>query len=116
MLPDFDNVPTTNVDDRTADALCGVDDNVVVLRVMKRVQRLDFLARLVHDSLINGVGNAVVDQLSEDQSVLALVKHLERIRGKRELVAKVGVSSKYGIDVSREFSTLILVDCMGNVC
>jgi hypothetical protein len=115
MLSHFDDVSAANVDDRAADTLGRLDDDVVVLGEVEVVQRLDLLARLVQHTLVDGVGHAVVDELGEHEPVLALVEHLERVRGERQTVANVGVAREDGIDVARKLGALVFVDGVRDV-
>lgn len=110
VLLDLDDVARANVDNRTADTLCRLNDDVVVLSHVEGVECLDLLADSVQDTLIDCVGYTVVDELGQYETVLALVEHLKGIGGERQLVANVGISGKDGIDVTGEFFALILVD------
>lgn len=115
MLTNLDDVPAANVHDGAPNALGGVDHDVVVFRHVESVQLLDLLTGLVEDTLIDGVWDAVVDQLGQDQAVLALVEHLEGIGGEGQEVADVGIAGQDGIDVPRELGSLILVDRVGDI-
>ena len=63
MLSNLNNVAATNVYDRTPNGLGRVDDYIVVLSHVESIDLLDFLARYIQDTLIDGIGDAVVDQL-----------------------------------------------------
>ena len=76
---------------------------------------LDLLSSLVQNTLIDGVRHAVVDQLRQNQTILALVEHLECIGREGQEVANIRVSGKDSIDVSRELGPLIFVDCVCNI-
>jgi hypothetical protein len=115
VLANLDNVSTSNVDDGAADALGGVDDDVVVLGHVESVQLLDLLAGLVQNTLINSIGNTVIDQLGEHQTILALVEHLECIGREGQEVANVGVTGQNSVDMSGEFGSLIFVDGVGDI-
>lgn len=115
VLADLNDIPATNVHHRAANTLGRVDHNVVVLGHVESVQLLDLLASLVQDTLINSIRYAVIDQLGQDQTVLALVEHLEGISREGQQVANIGIAGQDSIDVSREFGSLILVDGVGNV-
>jgi hypothetical protein len=68
------NVLWTNVDDGTADTLCRGDDDVVVLGHLEGVQWLglaSFDGGFVEHSLVDGVGDRVVDEFTEDQTICA---------------------------------------------
>jgi hypothetical protein len=80
------------------------------------VQSLDFLARSVQYTLVDGVGHAVIDQLGQHQAVLAVVEHFECVDGEGEEVSNIGIAGKHSIDVPCEFGALILVDCVCYVC
>lgn len=110
MFSNLDDISTANVDNGTADALCRLDDNVVVLRHVEGIERLDLLSGLVHDTLVDGVGHTVVDELGQDEAVLALVEHFKGVEGERQFVANVGVAGENGINVASEFGTLVFVD------
>ena len=79
MLPYFNDIPTAYIDHRAPDTLCGIDDNVIVLSHVKCVQSLNLLSRPVQYALINRVRYAVIYELRQNQSILAVVKHLEGI-------------------------------------
>ncbi len=70
----------SNVDNRAADSFSGGDNDVVVLGDLKGVQRFPRL-RFIQHARIDRVGNRVVDQLGEDQTVFALIKELHSIGG-----------------------------------
>lgn len=116
VLAYFDNVSSTNVNHRTPNTLCGLNDNVVVLGEVEVVQRLDLLARLVQDTLVDCVRYAVVDQLGQHETVLARIKHLEGVGGEGQAVANVWVAREDGIDVARELCSLVFVDGVSDVC
>lgn len=115
MLPNLDNISTSNVHDGTANAFGRIDDDVIILGHVESIQLLDLLSGLVQNTFIDGVRHAVVDQLGEDQAVLALIEHLERVGGEGQEVSNVRIAGQDGIDVSREFGSLIFVDRVGDV-
>lgn len=82
---------------------------------MEGVERLDLLAGPVEDALVDGIRHAVVDELAQDQPVLALVKHLKGVGRERQTVADVWVAGEDGIDVAGELGALVLVDGVGDV-
>lgn len=110
MLTDFDNITGTNIHNRATDTLGGLDDDVVVLAHLEGIEVLCLLSRDVHNSLVDGVGDAVVDQLGKDQAVPALVEHFESIGRERQPRADVRVASKDGIDMASELGSLVFVD------
>lgn len=79
MLPDLDDVASADVHNRAADTLGGFDDNVVVLTHMESIEIFRLSAGDVEDTLIDGVRYTVVDELGENQTILALVEHLKGI-------------------------------------
>jgi hypothetical protein len=79
VLPNFNKISTADVDNRTSNALGGVDDNVVVFCHVESIQFLDLFAWPVQYTFVNSVRDAVVDELRQDQPILAFVEHLERI-------------------------------------
>lgn len=115
MLPYFDDISAAYIDHRTPDALCGVDDDVVVLGHVKCVQSLDFLPRPVQYTLINRIWHAVIYELRQHQAVFAVVEHLKGVGGERQPVSDVWISSQHRIDVSCEFRPLILIDCVCDI-
>ena len=115
VLTHLDDITTANVDDGTPNALGRLDNNVVVLGEVEIVQLLDLLARLVQDTLVDCVGHAVVDELGQHETVLALVEHLEGIGGEGQAVADVRIASEHSIDVAGELGALIFVDGVGDV-
>ena len=115
MLPYFDDIPTANVDHRTPDALCGVDNDVIVLGHVKCIQSLDFLPRPVQYTLINRIWYAVIYELCQHQPIFAVVEHLEGVGREWQPVADVWISSQYRIDVSCKFRPLILIDCVCDI-
>lgn len=115
MLSNFYDIPAANIYHGAADALSGVDHDIVVLRHVKRIQRFDFLAYPIQNPLIDGVRHAVIDQFGQHQAVLALVKHLKGIRWKRESTADIRIPGQHGIDVPGKLGPLILVDSVRHV-
>lgn len=115
MLAHLDDVSTANVDDGTPNAFRRLNNNVVVLGEVEVVQRLDLLAGLVQDTLVDCVRHAVVDQFRQHETVLALVEHLEGIGGERQAVANIWVAGEDGIDVARELGSLVFVDGVRDV-
>ena len=109
---DLYNVSTANVHHRATNTLCRLNHDVVVLCHVEGVQCLDLLADSVQDTLVDGVRYAVVDELGQDQTVLAVVKHLKGVGIERQQVADIGVSRENSIDVPCELGQLILVDGM----
>ena len=109
---DLDNVSTANVHHRATNTLCRLNHDVVVFCHVEGVQCLDLLADSVEDTLVDGVRYAVVDELGQDQTVLAVVEHLEGVGVERQQVADIGVSRENSIDVPCELGQLILVDGM----
>lgn len=116
MLPHFNNVTTANVDHGAADTLGGLDHNVVVLRHLEMVEGLGLPAGDVKDTLIDGVWYTVVDELRENQAVLALVEHLERVGREGEAAPNVGITGEDGINVAGKLGSLVFVDGMRDVC
>jgi hypothetical protein len=90
MFPTFCEIRCANVDDRATDTFRRGDDDVVVLGYLEGVQRL--LGRgFVEDTRINGVGYGVVDQLAQNQAVLAFVEDLHGIGRDWEAARNIGV-------------------------
>ena len=112
MFTHFDDVLSANVHHRAADTLCGLNNNVVVLRHVESVQLLDLLARPIEHTFVNCVGNAVVYEFCKHQAILALVKHLKGVGWERKEMANIGITGEHGIDVTGEFGALVLVDCV----
>lgn len=110
VLADLDDVASTNVNDGAADTLGGLDNDVVVLAHLESIEVLCLLSGHVHDSLVDGVGHAVVDELGKDETVLALVEHLESVSGEGQPRANVRVTGEDSIDVTSELGPLVLVD------
>lgn len=115
MFSDLNDIAASNIDNRTSNALCRVDNDVIVLGHMKRIKLLYPCAWSVQHSLINGIGHAVVDKLCQHQTILALVEHLKGVRWEGEHVSNIWVPGKHGVDVSGEFGSLIFVDGMRDV-
>lgn len=110
VLLGLHDVAAANVDNRTTDTLGRLDDNVVVLRHVEIVQRLELLADPIHNTLVNCIRYTVVDEFGQYETVFALVKHLERVNWEGKLVANVDVAGENRVDVSGELGSLILVD------
>lgn len=110
MLANLDDVASTNVDDGATDTLGRLDDDVVVLAHLESIQVFSLLSGHVHNSLVDGVGYAVVDELGQYQAILALVEHLEGVGREGQSRADVGVAGENGVDVTSELRPLILVD------
>jgi hypothetical protein len=115
MLSYFNDVSAANVHNRAANTLCRFDNDVVVLCHLESVEFLRLPPGYVEHTLVNGIGHAVVDELCQYQTVLALVKHLERVGREGQAGADVWVSGKNGIDVAGELSAFVLVDGVGDV-
>lgn len=115
MLPHLDNISSPNVHNRAADTLGRFDDNVVILGHLERVEGLRLLAGQVQYSFIDRVRNAVVYKLGQDQAILAIIEHLERVGREGEARAYVRVPGKDGVNMASELSTLVFVDSMGDV-
>lgn len=115
VLTNLDNVTTSNVNDGAANALGRVDDDVVIFGHVESIQLFDLLPGLIENTFIDSIRHAVVDQLGEDQTVLALVEHLERVSGEGQEVSNVRIAGQNGIDMSREFGSLIFVNCVGDI-
>lgn len=109
---DLDDVSTANVHHRATNTLCRLNYDVVVLGHVEGVQSLDLLADSVEDTFVDGVRYAVVDELGQDQTVLAVVEHLKGVGVERQQAANIGVAGKNSIDVPCELGQLILVDGM----
>lgn len=82
---------------------------------MEGIEALDLLSRPVQNSLVDGVGDTVVDELGEDETVLTLVEHLKGIGREGQAIANVGVASQDGVDMTGELGSLVLIDGVGNV-
>ena len=115
VLPHLNNVAAANVDHGAPDTFRRLNDNVVVLRHLEGVERLGLPASHVQHTLVDGVGHAVVDELGQNEAVLALVEHLERVGGEREAGANIRVAGKDGVDVAGELGALVLVDGVGGI-
>jgi hypothetical protein len=115
VLTHLDDITTANVDDGTPNTLGRLDNNVVILSKVEIVQLLDLLARLVQDTLVDCVRHAVVDELGQHETILALVEHLEGVGGEGQAVADVRVASEHSIDVAGELGALVFVDGVGDV-
>ena len=115
MLAHLNDVPTANVDNGTPNTLCRLNNDVVVLGEVEVVQLLDLFARLVENTLVDCVGYAVVDQLRQHETILALIEHLEGVGREGQAVANVWVAGKDGIDMARELGSLVLVDGVSDV-
>jgi hypothetical protein len=115
VLTHLDDITTANVDDGTPNTLGRLDNNVVILSKVEIVQLLDLLARLVQDTLVDCVWHAVVDELGQHETILALVEHLEGVSGEGQTVADVRVASEHSIDVAGELGALVFVDGVGDV-
>ena len=115
MLPNFDDIPTADIDHRASNTLCGVDDYVVILGHVKCVQGLDLFPRSVKHTFINRIRHAVINEFRQYQPIFTIVKHLKGISRKWQPVPDIWISSQHGVDVSCEFRPLILVDCVCDI-
>ena len=115
MLADFDDIATSNIDDGAANPLGRVDDDVIILGHVKSIQNLDLFAGLIQDTLVDRIGDTVIDQLGQNQAIFALVEHFKGVGRKGKFMAYVRIAGKNGIDVPRELGSLILIDGMGGV-
>lgn len=78
VLTALNDIAGANIDDGTADGLCGIDDNVVVFGHVEVVELLGAGGGTIEDTLVDRVGDGIVDELCEDEAIFALVKHLQR--------------------------------------
>jgi len=115
MFSDLDNVLTSDIDNRAADTFGRVDYDVVVLGHMKRIQLSDILAGPIQNTLIDCIRYTVVDEFCKHQAVLAMIKHLKGVRGKRQQVTNVRIAGKNSINVPRELGPLIFIDRVRNI-
>ena len=115
MLPNFYNIAASDIDHRTPNTFCRVDNDVVVLRHVECIERFDFLARPIQHPLINCIRYAIVDQFGQHQAVFTFVEHLKGICREGKAAANVRISSQDGVDVSCEFRSLILIDGMCDI-
>ena len=83
---------------------------------MKGVQLLDFLPGFIQHTLINSVGNAIIDQFCQHQSILAFVEHLKGVCLERQKLTDIWITGKDSIDVPCEFSPLIFIDGVRDIC
>lgn len=116
MLANLNDISTSDIHDGAANTLCGVDDDIVVLCHVESIQFLDFLSSLVQNTLINGIRHAVIDQLCQNKTILALVEHFESIGREGQKLADVRVAGQNCIDVSGELGSLIFIDRMCDIC
>ena len=65
MLSYFDDVSAANIDDRAADTLGRLNNDVVVLGHVERIELFDLSTGYVQNTLIDGIRHTVVDQLSQ---------------------------------------------------
>jgi len=115
MFSNLDDISTTNVDNRATNTLGRLNNNVVVFCHLEGVKVLGLSSGKVEYTLIDGIGDTVVDELGKHQTVLALVEHLEGVGRKRKAGTNVGITGKDGVDVAGEFGAFILVNCVGDV-
>lgn len=93
MFSDLNDISSANVDDGATNSLCGLNDNVVVLAHLEGVEIFGLFARYVENSFVDCVGDAVVDELGQHQTILALVKHLKSIGRERQAARNISVTS-----------------------
>lgn len=75
MLPPLCNIGRANIDDGASDTLGRCDHDVVVLRHLESIQRFA-RAWLVQYTRIDGVGDGIVDQFAEDETILTFIEEL----------------------------------------
>src|SRR4051794_35667309 len=107
MLPNLDEILTSDVYNGASNTFRRVDHDVVVLCHVERVQSLDLLSWPVHHTLVDCIRNAVVDKFCQYETILALVEHLEGVCGEGKKVADICITSEDGIDVSCELCALV---------
>lgn len=115
MLPDLDDIASTNVHNRAPNTLGGLNNDVVVLAHLEGIEVLGLLSWPVQNSLVNGVRDTVVDELGKHKTILALVEHLKCIGREGQAVADVGITSQNSVDMAGELGSLILVDGVGDI-
>ena len=115
MLSYFNDIPAAYVNHRAPNALCGVDNNVIVLGHVKCVQSLDLFTRPIEYTFINRIRHTIIYELRQYQPIFAVVKHFEGIGRKWQPVPDIGIPGQHCIDVPCEFCPLILVDCVCDI-
>lgn len=115
MLPNLDNVTSTNVDDGAANTLGRLDDNVVVFSHLKGIEILGPFPRRIQDTFVDSVRDTVIDEFGQDEPVLALVKHLKGICREWKAATDIYIPSKDSIDMPSEFGAFVFVDGMCDV-
>ena len=75
MFPSLRNIRRPDVHYGAADTLRRRDNDIVVFSDLKCVQRFMHMW-LVEDTRIDGIGNGVVDEFTEDETVPAFVEYL----------------------------------------
>lgn len=94
MFPSFRKVGRTNVHDRTSDGFRRGDDDIIVLGDLKRIER--FLGGgLVEDADIDGLGDGVVDELAEEETVTAFFKDLHGFGGDGDACAYIWIAFEH---------------------
>lgn len=110
MITACNDISRSNVDNGTSNSLSGVNDNVVVLSHLELVELLQPGAGTVENTLIDGIGYGVVNELCEQKTVLALLEDLGSVGWEGKSVANVGVSIQNSVDVSRKLGSFVLFD------
>ncbi len=109
--PDLNNIPAADVDARSSRYPLADSMTMLLFSVIwNAFEVLRLAPRQVEHTLVDGIRNAVVDELGKHQAVLALVEHLEGIGGERQASANIGIAGEHRVDVAGEFGTLVLVD------
>src|SRR6186713_602413 len=81
MLPHLNDIPSANVHHRAPYTLRRLNNDVIILRIMKSIQRLELLPGLIQQPLSNGMWHPIVNKLSQHQAILTLIKHLKSVGG-----------------------------------
>lgn len=115
VFANLDDIATSDVHNRTTNTFGRVDNDVVIFSHVKSIKLLDLFPGLVQDTLINSIGNAIVDQLRQYQSIFAFIEHFEGVCWERQKMANIWIASKDGINVPCELGSFIFVDCMCDI-
>lgn len=115
MLAHLNNIASTNVDDRAADTFAGFNDDIVVFAHLEGIEVLRLSSRDIQDTLVDRIGNTIIDEFCKDQSVLAVIKHLEGVGWEWEPTAEICVAGEDGVDMASELSALVFIDGVRDV-
>lgn len=90
MFPSLSDIARSNVHDGTTDTFSRCDDDIVVFGDLECVEGFTS-SRFVEDTGIDCVGDGIVDEFTENETVFAVVEELHCFSWDGEAVANIWI-------------------------